>query len=219
MTIELKDKYDKDINMRAKRYFRDNIELSLKAHMLFLKDNSDYFNSPKRSSVVGILRNFAIEKQLYYSAFNPDAPYLASFVEVNNFHYNALYLKTENFLINIARTMKPKKLPSASKYRINNAKANKGLSGQMVLPFCEKDELIGERKYLLLTYNINSENELEHLGLIIPNPDLNAFYNYDNLLELPRSIKNEKTVIEEEKQVVKLKEDIQKQSLSIAKGV
>ncbi len=186
MEEKLKKVYDENFELRNKIIIRYNIETALKIHKEFIAENENYLDNPKRKIIISHLRTFAIERQLYNSSFFPQSPYSAYYEEVNSFHYPVLYLETEDFVINLAKTPKYNRIPFNSKYRLKNARNNEEISGQINL--FDKAEN-SDKKYAFIIYGVDKESNITHMGIMLPDSQLKSFYNYDNLLELPHAVK------------------------------
>lgn len=102
-----------------------------------------------------------------------------------------MHIKTEHFILTPAKTRKWTDLPSKSKYKLEYAKANEDgdrqisfyLLGDTLHYTLQKDELITDPYYALLTYGYNNlTNECTHIDLVVPDASFNGILHRTNLL-------------------------------------
>ena len=179
-----------DFNEETKASIFNSINIATKAFARFKAENRDFFNfTPKNKTIDGYLLTYAVEKQLSAAFNTPTGNFITTYKPVNNFRYNALILKTENFICNVGRSKKEYHLLPRSKYRKEYALLNSDAVGtQLILePTINsgKPELAvkQERHYVQLTYFYNYEQDkLVHVGLIVPNSSYTSSLYYLNLL-------------------------------------
>ena len=212
---EIAKLYKNEIGLKTKFLLRDSIETALRVHEEFVNEKKEYFDCPNRISLIGRMRTFAVERQVFNDSFKEGAPYNAYFQEVNNFHQLVLNIETDHFLFNIIRTKKYNQMPAASKYKRKNARGNNEIEGQFNLGLEEQENTEG-KKYALVTYGIDMENKMSHIGILLPDAELKNFYGYDDLKELPNVIDGIKINQEsKEESLVKLRNEMNKEIAKI----
>lgn len=197
-----------DFAFRATIY--NNMKIALTSYNELVSEKRSLFSFEKSKTAKGHLKTLFIEKQFNDCAFKPTSHYSVRLKEVNKYHHKALFMETEHFELNIARTQKACMLPNKSMYRLEYAKNNKPLDIQYELNLDNKrtvDYVVLPRKYAILTYGINHD-ELSHLEMVVPQYDYSGFIGYVDLkkdhLLLERYIPDE--IVEES--IVSLKNNL-----------
>lgn len=191
----------------------NNMEIAMKAYNMMLIDNDALFKFEKSTTAKGHLRTLFIEKQFSDSSFNPKASYAVRLKEVNKYHHKALFIETDDFLINIARTMKYPMLPSASAYKMEHAKNNRELNAQYELRLDDMDKIdnniVLPKKYAFLTYGVQNE-QLSHLGIVVPSHDYSGFVGCFNISKEETLLRSYVPEELKEEAVVSLKRNVLK---------
>lgn len=217
MNENLMKLYNSDYTHSAKARLKKNMEIALKAHSMFLNDNREYLTEPTDKTVQGYLRSYAIKHQMYRSCFKPDSPFTAKLIEVNKFKCQALFLLSDNFMLNISRTLGKLKMPAEAGYKIKASQNNGEFYEQLWLdlPECEPEYPLNGKKYAVLTYNVDCNNEYSHMAIMVPNPGLKSFMYYDSILELAHVVEMD-FMPEEEEEIVSLKKTIESEARKLS---
>lgn len=204
-----------DFAKRATIY--NNMEIALKAYNKLLIEYRDLFKFEKSTTAKGHLRTLFIEKQFSDSSFTPKAHYFVNMKEVNKYHHKALFIETEEFILNIARTMKTPMLPSISNYKKEYAKNNGEYDAQYQLNIDENDKrsdnIVLPKKYAFLTYGIQKE-QLSHLGIVMPSYDFKGYIGYMDLTKDAMLLRNYIPEETREESIVSLKDGVLKEYIA-----
>ena len=196
-----------DFNFCATMY--NNMTVALRAYELFKHDNREYFSYNKTETLFGHLRTYVIEKQIYNSAFHPNASYTVMNKEVNKYKYKALCIETNQFILNIGRTDKSMRLLPGSKYRKNFAQANNGFETQLVMQLTDDSiQICEDKKYAELIYGYGKEG-LRHLEILIPSHDYSCILHSMNLLGNAKLYSNYVPTELVEESIVQLKKTLE----------
>lgn len=208
MRRDIKELFDENFDFAFKAVTYHNMKIAIEAYEQFKKNNETFFSFDKRETIFGYLRTYAIEKQFHDSAFNPRANYSVSMKQVNNYKYKALCIETEEFIVNLGRTNSPNKLLPVSSYKKEFAKANAGLSNQLVFNFHNNStNIIESKRYAEIAYGYQY-GTLSHLEIVLPSSDYTSVEHSANLLEDIRVYDNyvPKDLVEED--IVSLKKSL-----------
>lgn len=175
--------FNKNFNFSFKATVANNMRIATRAFDSFMVDNFDFLNDA--DELYGRLLTHAVKHQ-FLKAASATAPYfLVSGQKVNTYKVNAVFLNTSDYIINICRTDKPKKLPCKAKYKQELALGNKedGLQLEFAtMPGSNKIQTVFPKKYALLTYCYKN-SKLQHLSLVVPDWRFQSIIHSDNLLE------------------------------------
>ena len=213
------DKYDCNLEFRHlfernfTKEFSNTIYKSVKTgftvYHKFKLENKGFFDGyNKGTALQSHLLKFAIENEVSKSAFTPTSSHRAVVGKLNDYGYNGLFLRTDDFIITLCKTYKPMRLPSYAQHRKQLAAVNNSLATQLRLDmggFVVDDSF----KYSIITYGSNSSFELSHLNIITPELDYSGIISDfstdimrdDNLVAMPDIVTEE--------QVVALKKEFQ----------
>lgn len=183
------------------------IRLGNKAALQFMSENKHFFNYPKGSSLIGRLRTYAIERQFYLSSISEDSKFLTYVSPLNHYGYKGLFLKTDDFNVNIARTNGCYKLPPETKYRLALAKTNAGANIQLSFDSTSFGILCNDSKYAILAYGIYMD-EITYTSLLVPTSDYKGVIYSHNFLDEVKVQNNYISEPVQEKQISKLKEEL-----------
>ena len=186
--MKLQEKVTLDFNTKMVRTFAQNIYISLDAYKRFINSNKDYFNTENKRNVLGHLRTFAVERQFFLGSFEPNSQYTARFININNFGCKTLQLETDHFILNIGRTIKRGKLPTAAKYKKELAKLNKQDEQQLQLNIldCKQTRSETEKNYAILAYGYNDVVGITYFDFIIPDSNFTSITMPIKNLLLPK---------------------------------
>lgn len=195
---------DENFNFLFKSLVYKNIMSGIETYQTFINRNKDFFDYPKGTSLHGRLLTCAVENSFYKDAFKEKALYTVKMEKLNDFGYNGLYLRNDDFILNIARTNKPYKLPSKSIYRKNLSLNNSNLNLQL-----EFDTLTGEIyynnfNYAIITYGYFNDT-LTHLSILVPSSSYDSLIYENNFINEVKVIKTYIPEEEKEEQIAKLK--------------
>lgn len=212
MDTTIKKLFDDNFNFSFKMATYNNMRVAIQTFEQFKKNNQDFFSFDKRETLFGYLRTYAIEKQFHDSAFNPKANYSISMKKVNNYKYKMLCVETEDFIVNVGRTNNKHKLLPVSSYKRNYAKANVGLSSQLVFSFLNNvPDIVESKKYAQITYGYHDRGEMTHLYIVLPSSDYKGIEYSTNLLEDINIYENYIPEDLVEESIVSLKKELSKE--------
>jgi len=206
--------FRKDFNLRFKVEIKQSIDIALKAFNEFMIDNKKLMSYPNNAILIGGLKSFIVERQIYDRAFRPDAKYNVYLKETSKFHHQALYIETDHFIANIARTNKALMLPGKSAYRLRAAQNNSTSNQQMSLDFGNdgyQENIFPQ--YAAITYGLNNmSNKTTHLMYLVPDCKMSKILMHDDGLVIPSSVASPiYTPQEEEETIVRLKKILKKE--------
>lgn len=207
MNNDVKKIYNDNFNFNFKAAVYNNIKIATNAYALFLKENEDFFSFDKKSTLLGHLLTYVVEKQFSDSSFSAKAPYSVSLEVVNRCKHKALFLESNNFKLTIGRTLKSNKLPCSSKYKLQLAKENYSFEDQIQLQTNNQLSVFTEKKYAIITYNYYMNN-LTHLNIVIPTEDYKDIYYKESLLNNVETYNNYIPKEIEEETVARLKNSL-----------
>lgn len=189
-----------------------SINTALKAYTLFINDHYDFFNFDNKSVLYGHLRSFVVEKHLYINAFTPNSCYSVYHKPVNNFGYKPLFIETDDFVLSVGKTIKPRFLLSKASYKVKLAQNNSPYGQQLKYDYFSDDvKIIENKKYALLTYGYNM-GILTHLSIVLPDSTYkNCMYDPINILKYVSLYDNYIPKEIEEDNIVKLKKSLEKE--------
>lgn len=208
------DLLEKEFDFPMKAIIYNNMEVALRAYSKLVSENQNLFKFEKSITAKGYLKTLFVEKQFNEHSFSPKAQYSAYLKEVNKYHHKVLFIETEEFTINIARTRKSYMLPGKSRYRKEYAKNNTILNTQYEFALDESvkvnDNIMLPKKYAFLTYGVHND-VLEHLEIIVPSHDYKGLLGYLDLSKEAVLLKNYVPEEVKEESVVSLKNEIAKE--------
>ena len=186
--MDLKEKVECDFDAQLNRALANNLYISIEAYQKFVNDKRDYFNLPNKKTVLGHLRTYAVQKQFYDGAFDPNAGYTAQFCQTNNFGSQALQLETEHFILHVGRTEKRGLLPNVAGYKKEMAKLNGGDDSQIQLKLWDYDKstLKASKNYAILAYGYHKDKGITHFDLLVPNGDFTKIIMPIKSLHIPK---------------------------------
>lgn len=185
-------------------------------HAQMLLEDSLFQNSAFQPNIKSRLCNYCINRSFESDMRPNDFPLAVNVLSTNNFLYKAVFLESNNMVINVAKCKNRDTIfPSRAKFRLDRCKKNKFRQNTLFDVSCYNQDNIkieGDKIFGLLTYYLDG-NEILHADLLIPdvnmkNPlaicDLKQNYSFPNF-----QIYNNNDV--KEKQLAKLKQEILKQ--------
>lgn len=166
----------------------------------------------KKETIFGYLRNYCIDKQFYESAFNKYADVNVFIKQLNKYKHKALFIEISDFVLNICRTEKAKKLPPYAKYKKELSERNMELLDLLpeqltLFPYDDINIYCGNKKYAFITYGYNKGN-LTHLNLVIPCSKYKDILGYKNFLKNIQIYKNYISNEKKEEYIVSLKDSL-----------
>jgi len=167
-------------------------------HRLKIENKTFFEGYDKGNSLQSHLLKFAIEKEVASSAFTPTSSHRSLVGKLNEYGYNGLFLRTDDFIVTLSKTYKPMMLPPSSRYRKQLSETNGQLATQLRLDF-DGFVIDEDFKYAIITYGRDANFELSHLNILTPEPnysgiikDLSVNILRDsNLVVMPDAITDE----------------------------
>lgn len=210
MSNDVCEMFQTELDFKFKATIYNNFQTALKEFELFKKKNNDFLNYDNGRGLSGYLLTFAIRRQLYHAAYTPTSIYRARIEEVNKFKYPVLMLEKDDFVLNVAKTDRPNKLPNYSKYRSELALGNKEFDNQLCFNFDGESNSITNnvKKYAIISYNYFN-GVLQHLSLIVPDYKYKSIQLVDNILNYVKSFEGYKQNDYEEEQVIVLRKELE----------
>lgn len=168
--MKLSEKVSADFNRKLVLSLVENLNISIEAYQRMKNDNKKYFELPNNKWVLGYMRSFAVERQIYLGAFQPNAIYTAQFRRISKSGQAALFIETEHFILNIGKTRKRGKLLQKANYKKELAKNNAVDNPQIQLEFSDLSTLrLKDRKnYGMLVYGYDNVAGITHFDLLVP---------------------------------------------------
>lgn len=199
-----------------KSVINQNLCIATRAFQQHMHSNKEFFSYPGVDGFRGYLLTFAINKQFGYSSLDNNL-FAVTHKKVNKFNYNAMFIDTNDFTLNISRTKEPDQLPYPSKYKKELAIYNGVFDNQLVLPCVEDDvkQILEHKKYATIIYGYNYLSGcISHLSLVIPSYDFKTIEYSENLLKDISVYETYAPNLQEtiEERIIVLKEDLGKES-------
>jgi len=167
-------------------------------HRLKIENRTFFDGFDKGNALQSHLLKFAIEKEVANSAFTPASSHKSLVGKLNEYGYNGLFLRTDDFVVTLSKTHKPMTLPPISQYRKQLSETNGELATQLRLDF-DGYVIDEEFKYAIITYGRDANFELSHLNILTPEPNYSGtikdlsvnILRDDNLVVMPDAITDE----------------------------
>lgn len=202
--------FRKDFSLRMKNEIKQSMDVALEAYTQFMVENRELLSYPKKAAVLGHWRTYMIERQIYNRAFRPNTEYSVRMQQTNNFKDQAIFLETEHFSGNIARTLTPMRLPAKSAYKLKAAKNNAESDIQLELDFENKVGEICLPQYVIITYGFNKlSGKITHITYLIPDEKMENILFHEDGMSVPEEVPSY-TYEEKEESIVRLKEELKK---------
>lgn len=203
------------ISFEFKANIYNIISNTIEATARFVHEHRDFFDSSINNDLKTRIQSFAIEKQIYDSAFFSNSPYQVSKKRLNSFNREIPLIQTNEFISTLARTQKTDKLPSKALYKIQLAQGNKEFENQLFFDFDNNLNIVKSKIYLIITYGYKN-GEITHMNMVLPSPDFKIILESINLLNNVQILQGYQTEEQKEDNIVKIKNDI-KEKLNINK--
>lgn len=191
------------------------ISNTIEATARFLHEHRDFFDSSINNDLKTRIQTFAIEKQIYDSAFFSNAPYRVSKKKLNGFNKEIPLIQTDEFISTLSRTLKADKLPNKSLYKIELSQGNKEYENQLYFDFEQNNSISSPKTYLIVAYGYQ-HGEITHMNIILPSPDFKNILESINLLNNVQLLQGHQTEEQKEDNIVKIKNEI-KNKFNISK--
>ncbi len=220
--MDIQTLLDQDFNNKTKASIFNCINIATKAFAQFKIENREFFNyPPKLKTLNGYLLTYAVERQLYNSSLTPTSDFSIITKDVNEYKYQATFLRTDNFICNIGRTKEGYSLLPKSKYRQEYAKINSDVTGKQLILEPLRDTVTLEPKlsyyYAQISYLYLSEyDKLTHLDIVVPNKDYSSSLYHVNLLGNTKSYAEYINPQLEEEEIVTLKNTLKSEIKNLA---
>jgi hypothetical protein len=212
---------ENNFNFAFKATTYKNVNIALKAYEEFMNINNRFFEI-EQSDLFGRILSYAIDKQFNDSSFTPKSNYSVVRKDVNGYKHKALFIETDDFTLNIGKTMKITQLLPKAKYKFELAKRNAEYNNQYELDMIKNHEnelgiedISLPRHYGVITYGYLNKR-LTHLQLIIPDSTYKAAIHTDNLLINSAQYDSYVPKAVEEEDIVKLRQSIR---TALEKGI
>lgn len=212
---------DSNFNFAFKATTYKNVNIAIKAYEEFMNINNIFFNI-EQSDLFGRILSYTIDKQFNDSSFNPKSNYSVIRKDVNGYKHKALFIETDDFTLNIGKTLKNTQLLPKAKYKNELAKRNDDYNNQYEMDAIKKlkiemgiEDISLPRHYGVITYGYFNK-VLTHLQLIIPDSTYTAAIHTDNLLINSAQYDSFVPKAVEEEDIVKLRQSI---LTAIEKGI
>lgn len=206
-----KNVLDSNFNFAFKATTYKNMQIAIQAFEELININKNFF-SFEQINLFGRILSYAIEKQFNDSSFSPKSNYSVVRKDVNEYKQKATFIETNDFTMNIGKTMKRTQLLSNARYKQELAKRNKDYDNQYELFFSGNDNVEAKlpKSYGIIAYGYRNKL-LTHLELIIPDSTYSHILYQENLLDnyvqydgfIPKEV--------EEEGIVKLRKSILKE--------
>lgn len=166
-------------------------------------NNKKFLDHPSMANFYPAMRTYAIERQFAIDARKTSSPFIVHKEEFGLFKFKVSFLYMDGVIASIARTYRPGRLPSKSKYKIDFSKATAfdDKNTQMSLfdihqpgEQPQHQDLAPKPKYCIITYGIY-EGKLTHARIVMPRSN---YKGYEFNLDIFESISRVNDAIEEE---------------------
>lgn len=208
--MDIKKKLEADFNSALIKALATNLYVSMEAYQRMCSENKKFFELQNSKTVLGHLRTYAVQRQIYLGSLRSDALYSTQFCKTNNFKYETLFLETENFILNIGITKKRGQLLSLANYKKELARANAKDDPQIQLEFSDTDtsHLKSVKNYAILAYGYNENVGITHFDILVPSGDYKGIIAPIESLHIPKMEIVPNFEQEVEPDITSLKEDL-----------
>ncbi len=187
----------------------NNVIIGIEAFQKHIANNREFFNYDKGKSLFSRLLAFSVERSFNNSAFTPTSSYSVNIGKLNDYGYNGLYIRTNDFLVTIAKTYKDLKLPKKADYKEKLSKRNSDIDTQMTIDTLNGRIISDEFKYATMTYGYKNDT-LTHLNILVPSSNYKSTIYQKNLLKDVSIYKNIVPEDVKEEQITKLNQELQR---------
>lgn len=177
-------------------------------------NNIEIFDNDLSSNILPRVMTFCVDRQFSPDIYINKNGFEANIKKVNVFNYKVVELRNKNMVMHIAKTKKEKKLPCKSKYKLEYSKNNNFEQQQLKLDLDgNKNKIIGEQYYGIITYSLGRNFEINSINLIIPSPDMETYLEIVNIKEEVERLKTVQNDKQNQKVLVTLKKEFQKSQI------